>query len=183
MFKVVVHPRLEKLVSQKYLTAEGQLDLEDAIRAAGWDPKDPGVGGAVIAEDGREIVSPSKFEEPADIEAGQDMFEVMERRIMQRLRVGLFTGEDVVDETADEALDFAVRDDIEYVSGYEVEMAEEFPQMPTPAPRPGAEEAEVKVTAVAPAPDVEPVEPAKPAKSSKKASPAVPEERDLVSDR
>lgn len=182
MFKVVVHPRLEKLVSQKYLTAEGQLDLEDAIRAAGWDPGDPGLGSAVIAEDGREIVSPAKFEEPADIEAGQDMFAVMERRIMQKLRAGLFTGEDVVDETAEEAVDFNVRDDIEYVSGYEVEMAEEFPQMPTPAPRPGAEPEE-PVVEKAPEEPVLRETPAVEPKKSKKVSPAVPEERDPFSDR
>lgn len=148
MEKVVVHPRPVK-------ERPRQLDLEDLIALAGWDPKDPGVGRAVIAEDGREILNPAKFEEPADIEEGQDMMLVLERRIMQKLKSGLFTGEEEVDESVAEASDFAIDDDVQYVSGYEVSMQEEFPNFPAPAPRPN-EQASVEAGAKAPAVEVSP---------------------------
>lgn len=146
MDKVRIDRRLEATPKPQ---VGDQLELEDAIRLAGWSD-DPGSGIAVLLDDGREVFSPLKFEEPADIEAGQDMMAVLEKRIIQRLQrdAGLLRGDDEVDETAEEANDFDVRDEVEYVSGFEIEMATEFPQMPTPAPRPGrdpdvAEEAEL----------------------------------------
>lgn len=123
--------------------ADGQLGIEDAIVRAGWDKDDPGLGVAVIDQYGREVANPARIEEPAGIDAGQDMMAIMERRIIERLQrdAGVLRGDDVVDEDDDEANDFNVGDDIQYVSGYEVEMASEFPTMPAPARRPAEDAA------------------------------------------
>lgn len=140
--KVVVHPPSEDRLSP---LADGQLDLEDAIVRAGWDERDPGVGVAVIDGLGREIGNPDRFEEPADISPEQDMMAVLERRITERLlkQAGISVGGDL-EETPEEQNDFEVSDDIHFVSGYEVEMATEFPSMPAPPPRP-AEEAQLEL--------------------------------------
>lgn len=142
MKKLRVDPPAHVLVAP---LADGQLDIEDAIVRAGWDQEDPGQGVAVIDRFGREVVNPARIEEPAGIDAGQDMMAVMERRIIERLQrdAGILRGDDVVDESEEEANDFNVADDIygAHASGYEVEMASEFPTMPAPARRPAEEAA------------------------------------------
>lgn len=190
MAKVRIDKRLE--AEPVLLAGEGQMDLEEAIKAAGWDAGDPGRGRAVILTDGRELVSSAQFEAPADIDPAQDMFAVMEKRIMDRLReqAGILPP-DAFEETVEEANDYDVPDDVLYVSGHEVVMADEFPQMPTPRARPSEElldDGEPAEPVADPPANDNP--PAVPAPSAKRQAPgkvaakskAVPEERDPIDD-
>lgn len=136
--KVLIDKRLDKIAPDMPRDPD-VVDLEDLIAQSDWDKDDPGVGRALLLPDGREVFNPVPMAAPVDIDPEQDMFRVMEQRILKRLYEQAGVGVDDALETEDEANDFNVADEMEVVSGYEVEMQDEFPNFPAPPAPPSPE--------------------------------------------
>lgn len=128
--KVVIHPRHES--SEKPVRDGTQIDLEDAIRDAGWSD-DPGVGHAVLMHDGREVLNPTPIAPPVGFVEGPSLLEQFEEKMAARFRM---LQEDQEIDTLEEFEDFDVPEDQEPDSPYTVVMHDEFPSVPPADPAP-----------------------------------------------
>lgn len=124
-FKVRIDKREE--FSQVSDGRDPLLDLDRIPEYGGWDPDDPGLGQAVLLDDGREVLNPVPMEPPVGFKEEPSMMQMMEAMIKRHL-AGL-NGEDELDSVED-AIDFDVPDDVDPTSPYDVEMMDEFPSMP-----------------------------------------------------
>ena len=101
-FKVVLQPR-------DGLDRPSQLDLEEAIRAAGWSD-DPGTGKAVLLPDGSEMLNPLPIAPPVDFVTGPTLLEQFEAKMEARFRM---LQEDAEVDTLEDFEDFDVEEDVE----------------------------------------------------------------------
>lgn len=103
-------------------------DLYDEMQAAGWS-SDPGTGKAILLPDGREVVSPMPVAPPIGYQSEPSIMD----RLSQMLEARLATlgGDDVLDESDEEANDFDVPDpeDLQPRSVYEIELLPEAPAL------------------------------------------------------
>lgn len=143
--QIDIHPRHGS--SEKPVRDGTQIDLEDAIREAGWTD-DPGVGRAVITEDGREVLNPLPIAPPVGFVEGPSLLEQFEEKMAARFRM---LQEDQEIDTPEDFEDFDVDEDQEPDSPYTVVMHDEFPSVPPADPEPAPAE---------PAPEPAPAEPA-----------------------
>lgn len=130
--KVVVYP-VEDPSTGEIVDVPTTEELYDAMAAAGWSA-DPGTGKAIILEDGREVVSPMPVAPPIGYNSEPSIMDRLSQMLEARL-AGL-RGDDVLDESDEEANDFDVPDpeDFQPRSVYEIELLPEAPALRAEAP-------------------------------------------------
>lgn len=107
------------------------VPLEEAIRESDWSD-DPGVGKAVLLEDGSEMLNPVPMAPPVGYVEGPSIMEMIERQVAKHLAT--LEPDEPIDEEA-ELNDFGEDDEVDPVSLYEViavELAEDRPDLPRP---------------------------------------------------
>lgn len=137
--------------------------VQQAIEGAGWSDDDPGVGGAVLLADGRELLNPVPMAPPVNYSnADLSINDVVERSL--RMHYERIAQDSEAQETLDELLHFEDDDDLEPASPWEVvEMQDEVPDIPKDPVVVVDPPAGVGVTVVADAPPAPPPGPKSPA--------------------
>lgn len=108
-------------------------DLYEQMAAAGWS-SDPGTGKAILLPDGREVVSPMPVAPPIGYQSEPSIMDRLSQ--MLEARLATLRGDDVLDESDEEANDFDVPDpeDFQPRSVYEIELLPEAPALRAEAP-------------------------------------------------
>jgi len=104
--------------------------LYEKMAEAGWSD-DPGTGKAILTPGGSEIVSPMPVAPPIGYVQEPSVMDRLNDMLYARLNA-MLQGDDVLDETEEEANDFDVPDpeDFHPRSIYELEMLDEVPAIP-----------------------------------------------------
>lgn len=125
--------RVRVEVSASPSTGEFETISEEALRLAGWT-EDPGEGKAVLLRDGREVFNPIPMAPPVGYTPQPTLMEMLDQMVQRHLAV--LHGDTVIDDTAEEADDFEIEDEIpDPFSVYEVtDLIPESPALPKAAP-------------------------------------------------
>lgn len=133
--RVTIHPR--HVGGDDLPPRNTPFDLEEAIaRDGGWDDRDPGLGKAVLLEDGREVLNPVPMAPPVGYTEQPSMFQIMERMIAQHY-AGLQDRD--IEETEEESQDFDIGEDEELITPFEIVMMDDFPGPPPASAVPPAD--------------------------------------------
>lgn len=103
--------------------------IQNAIEGAGWDDKDPGVGRAVILEDGRELLNPVPMAPPVSYSQELSVNDLVERALIKYHKQ--LEEDKEANETLADLLHFDDDEDLEPASPWEViDMEDDPPPIP-----------------------------------------------------
>lgn len=127
---VVIHPRAPGGAVDAGVDGEERVKYLDSDHFEGgipWDVNDPGIGHALLLEDGREVVNPVPVAPPVGYVKEPTVMEMIDAQVKRHL--ASLRGDEELDSEED-AVDFDVGDDYEPFSPYEILMSDEFPGLP-----------------------------------------------------